>query len=178
MSVFRGLITTDQFIIVFLVVRLILGYPGIFADTFLHSVREHIHFFHKPLAFILKVCCGAYLLSYQPDVFQHIRFALQQLVHPLDESLFYFRLRQMWRSAFLGSGKLVVTLVYYPPVFIIAVPNLGTEPMTTRPTLDAIGEYGGPAVPASPRLLLRRSISACTKSNVAGGIIASWFPVT
>ena len=56
----------------------------------------------------------------------------------------------MWRSAFLGSGKLVVTLVYHPSVFIIAVPNLGTEPMTARPTLDAIGEYGGPAVPASP----------------------------
>ena len=92
MSVFRGLVTADQFIISFLVVRLILGYPSIFADTFLHSVRENIHFFHKPLAFSLEVCCVAYLLPYQPDVFQQIRFALQQLVHHLDESLFYFRL--------------------------------------------------------------------------------------
>lgn len=138
------LIASDQFIVIFDVIILILRDPGVLSYELLYLVGQQVQICAEPVPLLFQGFCVSEPFLQQGDAVKYVRFVFDELIGGPDEGFLDIILCQMWCLAM--ALELIVASVDSPAVLVGRMPDLGPVPASALAALDFAGEDGYAAV--------------------------------
>lgn len=118
----RCFIPTDQFVVVPVIIILVLRDPGVLGYELLYLVGQQVQIRAKPVPFLFHCFCVSEPFLQQGDAVEDFFLVANKLINGLDEGIFDFVLRQMWRLTMIP--EFIVAAVDGPAVLVGRMPYL------------------------------------------------------